>query len=426
MKRVVSIVLVLALLVQLWGCGTISSGSSTDLQDSTISALQDEVSRLTQENKNPRNQQQEWEKNSQVIELTPSPSSEKEPTPDIQIYDDEFLTIYYRRCQRDEYGDEDIVFYIDNKYDQGLAIMASSLSLDRENVNVGWNESIAAHSRGELKLSVDDDSSLPTLTPSTITMSGRAFTDSGWDTVTEFNIVDAQLAVNSNEQKDSTPNESSQSDVSETYSAFMDASSLSVDNLNINSSLGFAMYSHNGLLLDTETVEQFKNTSYLQGVKLNAGMMYDSLARSLEEYSETYPDGYKESYGIDFWTAYGNVCTVLWGIEKTSDNPAVRMRFLKSGLLFIDGDQALIGIISRLSECTTIQGNFPTKSEFEEGNMCSFEIPDLSATAWELEITETALGYILAKIADYTEDYEFADNFFKCNIPVRNYSFANS
>ena len=66
------------------------------------------------------------------------------------------------------------------------------------------------------------------------------------------------------------------------------------------------------------------------------------------------------------------------------------------------------------------------KSEFEEGNMCSFEIPDLSATAWELEITETALGYILAKIADYTEDYEFADNFFKCNIPVRNYSFANS
>lgn len=209
MKRVVSIVLVLALLVQLWGCGTISSGSSTDLQDSTISALQDEVSRLTQENKNLRNQQQEWEKNSQVIELTPSPSSEKEPTPDIQIYDDEFLTIYYRRCQRDEYGDEDIVFYIDNKYDQGLAIMASSLSLDRENVNVGWNESIAAHSRGELKLSVDDDSSLPTLTPSTITMSGRAFTDSGWDTVTEFNIVDAQLAVNSNEQKDSTPNESS-------------------------------------------------------------------------------------------------------------------------------------------------------------------------------------------------------------------------
>lgn len=46
----------------------------------------------------------------------------------------------------------------------------------------------------------------------------------------------------------------------------MDALSLSVDNLNINSSLGFAMYSHNGLLLDTETVEQFKNTSYLQGV----------------------------------------------------------------------------------------------------------------------------------------------------------------
>ena len=74
------------------------------------------------------NQQQKWEFNQNEEKRLHTSSPEQEPAPDIQIYDNELLTIYYRRCQRDEYGDEDIVFYIDNKYDQGLAIMALSLS----------------------------------------------------------------------------------------------------------------------------------------------------------------------------------------------------------------------------------------------------------------------------------------------------------
>lgn len=67
---------------------------------------------------------------------------------------------------------------------------------------------------------------------------------------------------------------------------------------------------------------------------------------------------------------------------------------------------------------------FLPKLSSKRGNKCSFEIPDLSATAQELEITETALGYVLAKIADYTEDYEFSNNSFKCDITVKKYSFG--
>ena len=49
-KGVASIVLVLGILLQLWGCGTAPADNSSNSQDSTISALQNEVSRLLNEN----------------------------------------------------------------------------------------------------------------------------------------------------------------------------------------------------------------------------------------------------------------------------------------------------------------------------------------------------------------------------------------
>ena len=49
MKKGLSLVLVLVVLLQLWGCGTIPSDSSTDSQESAISSLQEGNSELTEE-----------------------------------------------------------------------------------------------------------------------------------------------------------------------------------------------------------------------------------------------------------------------------------------------------------------------------------------------------------------------------------------
>lgn len=66
MKRVLSFVLVLVVLLQLWACGT---GNNSSTQDSEISALQDEVRRLKQENDDLKSQ------SSKVLESQPTASA---------------------------------------------------------------------------------------------------------------------------------------------------------------------------------------------------------------------------------------------------------------------------------------------------------------------------------------------------------------
>lgn len=112
----------------------------------------------------------------------------------VLVYQNENINIYYMRCEEDNYNNQSVVFYVENNYETSVAIFASSLAFDKQNIDIGWNETVAACSAGELSLPVKTDDSLPTLTPSILTMEGRLL-DSNWDEIIDFNIVDLPIGT---------------------------------------------------------------------------------------------------------------------------------------------------------------------------------------------------------------------------------------
>ena len=163
----------------------------------------------------------------------------------------------------------------------------------------------------------------------------------------------------------------------------------------------------------TDYVTQFTPGHWLEKAEhLDGGMLYDSIAHTLADYIRTYPDGYVSQYGVDFWTVYGDFCTLMWNASQTNDDTSLQPKFREAASWMIEDDDGnpFLSIMKRFSECETVEGTYPSFTDIHTEGTFIVDIPDLTATAKELGITETALGYTLGKLHDYiAEDGEGFD-----------------
>ena len=204
-----------------------------------------------------------------------------------------------------------------------------------------------------------------------------------------------------------------------TFNRFREVSNLTVDDLSVVNITNPPMYRYDYMYLDWDKVEEVKNSSWLNG-KFDQGFMYETVADYLAEYLRVYPNGYEEKLGVSFSDTYSDLTARVFDpeFEKTQEELESMMRDAASLFVTEEDGNPLIAIMSRFSECETITGEFSDSQELVPGTEYHFEIQSLSATAEELGITEDALAYILGMIAEYTDDYEFDKDSYKCDIVI--------
>lgn len=201
------------------------------------------------------------------------------------------------------------------------------------------------------------------------------------------------------------------------HDAYEEACNIQLSDLDHTSPMGLDIYKYKGLLLDTEYVTQFTPGHWLEKAdSLDGGMLYDAIAHTLADYLRVYPDGFVSQYGVEFWTVYGDFCTLMWDTSQTNDDTALQPKFREAASWIIEQEDGnpFFSIMKRFSECETVEGTYPFFENSQTDGTFIVDIPDLTATAKELGITETALGYVLGKLHDYVapdqDGYEISFN----------------
>lgn len=190
--------------------------------------------------------------------------------------------------------------------------------------------------------------------------------------------------------------------------AYDEACNLYLSDLEHATPMGFDVYRFKGMILDEEELESWEPGNWLEGKMLNQDLMFNAMANQLEEYLRLFPNGYDAAsqYGVSFWESYGTLCSLLWGASETNDDADLRPRFQACAQWMITdqtGGRPFLAIMERLSRCQSVTGTYPSFTEMNDGDTFIVDIPDLTATARELEITDAALGYVLAKLAVYMD-----------------------
>lgn len=169
MKKMISAVLILAMVFSLCACGSGISqeeydGLAKELDDvkteltETKNTLQDANSELTAANDRIAELEKELEEAS-----TPQMYS---PEGSIFLYEDDYVKISYLGCEVER--DQMLVFYVVNKTDAVLTFQSDSMSINGESLGyVSGSDKVAAQSKGKIKFSAEEI--FPTLKPDTIT-----------------------------------------------------------------------------------------------------------------------------------------------------------------------------------------------------------------------------------------------------------------
>lgn len=210
------------------------------------------------------------------------------------------------------------------------------------------------------------------------------------DSTIDFNTPGSyQISISAMDEAGNTTTETINVTVNDypTHKAFLQATNLTFDQL---SSSGNS-YSFDGIHISKEEANNIED-----------GSIYRSIAQQIEGYFEL---------GEEYYGNWGNnLVPLIFTKEKTPTWEEYR-DYLDKKILFITRKVNVGAIMSILDSLSTVDGNF----EYENG-VFSVQIPDLTATANELEITERMLGYILAMLQEYGTESTFDKNSYSCNL----------
>lgn len=177
---------------------------------------------------------------------------------------------------------------------------------------------------------------------------------------------------------------------SATYNAFLTATNLMVSDLTVTDS---GKYYYNDLIILSQDTEYLYIYSYLdKEPQINQGALYRTIAKYLDGYEMMLNNG--KSYS-----------DTLLGFEVSGTDFAP---YAENASKFISLEDPLFSVLTKFSQLESIEGNF----DFINNNF-SFSIPDLTACAQEMMISEEMLGYVLAMLDEYAPTISFEGN--SCN-----------
>lgn len=137
---------------------------------------------------------------------------------------------------------------------------------------------------------------------------------------------------------------------------------------------------------------------------VNQGAMYEEIAGGLALYCDF---GLSQSLDETFFQ-------ILIGSGNEPENWNELANDLYSFIL-LDGTEK--EIISKLETLDCVNGTFDY-----DVRSYSFEISDLEMAASDLHISQEMLGYVLAKLNEYTDDIVFDGNSITCSLEVKTFS----
>ena len=177
---------------------------------------------------------------------------------------------------------------------------------------------------------------------------------------------------------------------SSVYLAFQDATSLSEKNTTKST------YSSNRSFGELVLQNEYEYDS-----------LYLSMAKALEGF-----------YVLeDFYGNYGNTfIPFFFGIEKPKNRDEMTSLIEDASKYVTRNGVPLECIMEKLATLESVEGTIDTNARSYH-----FVIADLSSCAKEMNITETALGYILAIVEDYAPETTFKGNTYSCDLDVITY-----
>ena len=137
---------------------------------------------------------------------------------------------------------------------------------------------------------------------------------------------------------------------------------------------------------------------------VNQGAMYEEIAGGLALYCDF---GLSQSLDETFFQ-------ILTGSGNKPENWNELANDLYSFIL-LDGSEK--EIISKLETLDCVSGTFDY-----DARSYAFEITDLEKAASDLCISHEMLGYVLAKLNEYTDDITFDGNSVTCSLEVKTFS----
>lgn len=158
-------------------------------------------------------------------------------------------------------------------------------------------------------------------------------------------------------------------------------------------------YTFKGYVISKENVVKIGDN-----LVINQGAMYEEIGAGIDLYCE-----FGLSQLLD---------DVFFSVLLDADGEPEDWDELSQELYgFITADGTDKEILSKLETLSTVSGSF----DYEDRNY-SFEIADLEKTAEELHISQEMLGYVLAKLNEYTDNLVFEGNKLICSFEVKTYS----
>lgn len=207
--------------------------------------------------------------------------------------------------------------------------------------------------------------------------------------------TNSEITESSKERVDET--ETNQT--SAVYDAYIEASTLTRGDLTITDS---GRHEYNDLCL-SDRDDEWVNSSRNKSGTVEAGALYRSIAAILEGFYEL-----KMIYGS--WAV--NTFPLIFGIEKP-DTWEECKKYVDNASTFITNEDSWMSILKKIEQLSCVEGNFDFKNyEF------NFKINDLSLAAEEMGITETMLGYSLARLKELAPETKFVGNTYSFSLSL--------
>lgn len=179
----------------------------------------------------------------------------------------------------------------------------------------------------------------------------------------------------------------SKEEQSATYEAFLTATNLMVSDLTLTDS---GKYYYNDLIILSQDTEHLSMYTHLDTEpQINQGALYRTIAKYLDGYEMMLNNG--KSYS-----------DTLLGFEVSGTDFAP---YAENAGKFISLEDSLFNVLTKFSQLESAEGNFDFVN-----NSFSFSVPDLTACAKEMMISEEMLGYIFAMLDEYAPTISFDGN----------------
>lgn len=178
--------------------------------------------------------------------------------------------------------------------------------------------------------------------------------------------------------------------------AYNTACALSINQLDrrYNTFTRTTQYYYGDLLILKDDVEWLNSSRNINKV-LNQGALYRTIAKNLAGYSMKLNNG----------SAY---CEVLTGKQWVDDSTFEPLAKNASTFIVTDATAQLTSIMRKFQSLKSVTGQFG----FEVGRLgkYTFDIPDLTVCAEEMQISEEMLGYVFALLDEFAPSISFSGN----------------